>query len=100
MHFEAQAERPSIGVSVEDPEDDVGVGTLELPDGGAVEAVGEGPAEEAPVAEQRLVESARAALRSSDVHPPSRQLAATDRKASVQRQAVSVSPLQPCLVMA
>jgi len=99
-----------MGELVDGGADSVGEGPSEVGvtggvEEGVAEAVGAevvgaavGEAEDPPL--QRLVESARAAVRSSDEHPPIRQVAATDRNASVQRQAVSVSPVQCCVAMA
>jgi len=77
----------------------VGAGPLEDVGVPGEVAVGVGPADVAPP-EQRLVERASAACRSADGHLDIRHEPATDWKAEVQRQAVSVSPLQPCLLTA
>jgi len=96
MQSDAHCERPSIGPEgVEGPVDEVGVGAADVgagPDDVGAEAVG--------WAEQRWLESASAALTSADVHFDMRHDAATPLKSLVQRQAVSVSPLQPCLATA
>jgi len=69
---------------------EVGAGAVDV--GAGVEAL--------DGAEQRLFERASAACRSADVHLLMRHEPATAWKEEVQRQAVSVSPLQPCLATA
>jgi hypothetical protein len=97
MQSEAHWLRPSTVELWAGAIEEVGEGTSEV--GAGADDVGT-VAEELGVAEQRWLESASAAVMSSDVHLAIKHLAATPWKAEVQRQGVSVSPWQPCAATA